>query len=580
MRATLPRLALFVLCLLQSAVLLAAPAVTVNIEGISGELLTNAQQWLTIYQQREHPLLTEGRIDRLFNKADQEIENALQPYGYYRPHIEKSLIHKSGEQWVATYRIEPGEPLRIATLDWRIDGDAVDDKVFQKLWGTFPLHEGNILNQALYEQSKHDLLKLANERGYFDAEFTTARITIDLKSYSADVVLHFNSGRRYLFGDTELNQDVLDDGLLHRYLSYHKGDPYDIDKLLDLQQGLMGSDYFESVELQPQSPNHTTGSVPVVVNMTPRKRNRYTLAFGYGTDTGPRGKLGWAVPRVNRRGHRFESEYSASGIGNSLNLRYRIPIRDPRREEIIFNGGLANTRLETSESRIATVGASLLQVQGPWQETLSLNYHNEVYTIANVERHTILVMPGISVSRHISSRYVLVDQGLLLNGEVRGGAKGALSDINFFQGKIHVKGITSLGEKQRLITRGTFGGTNTDNFDRLPASLRFYTGGAQTVRGYRYQSLGPTDSQGNVIGGKYLLIGSAEYERRINQDWSWALFIDGGNAMNDLSTPLKQGAGIGVRWQTPVGPLRFDIAWAISEPGNPKRPHISIGPDL
>lgn len=582
MNQPLIRLSLFALGLFYSATLLAAPVVTVKIEGVSGELLTNVEQWLSINQQREHPLLTEGRIRRLHGKADQEINSALQPYGYYRPHVEKSLKLEGDEQWSATYRIEPGEPLRIIALEWRIDGEAADDTAFKKLWHDFPLHQGDTLDQSRYEQSKRELLKLAGERGYFDADFTTARIAIDLEQYSAQITLHFNSGPRYRFGATQLNQEVLDDNFLHRFVPYGEGDPYNINQLLELQQGLMGSDYFSLVELQPQPPNRAEGSVPVVVNLEPRKRNRYLLALGYGTDTGPRGKLGWEVPRVNRAGHRFDTEYKASAIGNSISGRYRIPINDPRKEQLIISGGLSTTRLDTSASSIATLGVSLLQVDGPWQQTLSLNYHNESFTIADVERRTTLLMPGLSVSRLISSDsdYLLIDQGLRISAEARGGAKGALSDINFFQGKVHLKGITSLSERQRLITRGTFGGTNANEFDRLPASLRFYAGGSQSVRGYRYQSLGPTDDQGRVIGGKYLLIGSAEYELRLNQDWSWALFIDGGNAMNDFKTAMKQGAGTGVRWQTPIGPLRFDLAWAISEPGTPWRIHINIGPDL
>jgi translocation and assembly module TamA len=569
-----------ILSLFYSATLLAAPVVTVEIKGVSGLLLTNVQQWLSIEQQREHPLLTEGRILQLHGKADQEINSALQPYGYYRPRIEKSLTRLEGGQWRATYRIELGEPLFITALEWKIDGMAADDEAFKKLWGEFPLQPSDVLNQARYEQAKRDLIKLANERGYFDATFTTARIAIDLKQYTAHITLHFNSGQRYRFGATALHQDVLDDNFLRRYIPYAEGDPYNIEQLLDLQRGLMGSDYFSVVELQPQQPISGDGSVPVVVNMIPRKDRRYLLALGYGTDTGPRAKVGLEVPRVNSEGHRFDVDYRVSAIGNSLNAHYRIPIRDPRQEQLIFSSALTTTRLENNVSRIATVGVSLLQVQGPWQETVSLNYHNESYTISDVERRTTLVMPGISLSRHLTSHYVLLDQGLLLSAEARGGAKGAFSDTNFFQGQFHLKGITSLTERQRLITRGTAGGTNALEFDKIPASLRFYAGGSESVRGYRYQSLGPTDDQGRVVGGKYLLTGSVEYELRLNQDWSWAVFADAGNAVNDFKTAMKQGSGTGVRWQTPVGPLRFDIAWAISEPDNPWRIHINIGPDL
>ncbi len=571
---------LIIVNLLHGAVAMAAPAVTITIEGVDNELLTNVQQLLSVEQQREHPLLAEGRIQRLHSKADEEINNALQPFGYYRATIKKNLVLKSDEQWYATYNIALGEPLTITTLTRTIGGDAATDAPLKELWDSFPLKEGDVLNQSLYEQAKRDMLKLANERGYFDADFTIAQIAIDLKQYTSHITLQFSSGARYHFGQTELNQSVLNEDFLYRFVPFEQGDPYSINKLLDLQQGLMGSDYFSVVELQPQLPNRRDNTVPVLVNLEPRKQHRYLIALGYGTDTGPRGKLGWEMPRINRAGHRIDTEYRASAIGNNLSGRYRIPIRNPRKEQLIFSGSLANTRLDSSESSIANLGASLLQVHGPWQETFSLNYHNESYKIANIDRRTTLLMPGFSISRRLSGDHALIDQGLRLSAEIRGGAKGAFSDINFFQGQLHAKGITSLSERQRLIMRGTIGGINAIEFDKLPASLRFYAGGTQSVRGFRYQSLSPLNSDGKEIGGKYLLTSSAEYELRLNQEWSWALFVDAGNAFNDFNPNIKKGVGTGIRWQTPVGPLRFDIASAISEPGRPWKFHINVGPDL
>ena len=327
---------LIIVSLLHGAVVMAAPAITVTIEGIDNELLTNVQQLLSIEQQREHPLLTEGRIQRLHSKADEEINNALQPFGYYRTTIKKNLVLKSDEQWYATYDIALGEPLKITTLTRIIGGDATSDDALKELWDSFPLKEGDVLNQSLYEQAKRDMLKLANERGYFDADFTIAKIAIDLKLYSSSITLQFSSGARYHFGQTELNQSVLNEDFLYRFVPYEQGDPYSINKLLDLQQGLMGSDYFSVVELQPQPPNRRDNTVPVLVNLEPRKQYRYLMALGYGTDTGPRGKLGWEMPRINRAGHRIDTEYRASAIGNNLSGRYRIPIRNPRKEQLIF----------------------------------------------------------------------------------------------------------------------------------------------------------------------------------------------------------------------------------------------------
>ena len=110
--------------------------------------------------------------------------------------------------------------------------------------------------------------------------------------------------------------------------------------------------------------------------------------------------------------------------------------------------------------------------------------------------------------------------------------------------------------------------------------MRFFTGGAQSVRGYAYQSLGPVDANGEVTGGKYLVVGSIEFEHSFKNKWGVAAFYDVGNAINDISDDLKKGTGIGVRWKSPVGPVRIDLASAISLEGNPWRIHITIGPDL
>jgi translocation and assembly module TamA len=131
-----------------------------------------------------------------------------------------------------------------------------------------------------------------------------------------------------------------------------------------------------------------------------------------------------------------------------------------------------------------------------------------------------------------------------------------------------------------LLARGTLGTTIVDQFATLPASVRFFTGGSTTVRGYSYNSLGPKDANGEVVGGKYLLVGSLEFEHKFTPRWAWAVFYDIGNAIDDFNDPLKEGAGGGIRWQSPVGPVRLDVGFALSENTRPWEIHFNIGPDL
>jgi translocation and assembly module TamA len=136
----------------------------------------------------------------------------------------------------------------------------------------------------------------------------------------------------------------------------------------------------------------------------------------------------------------------------------------------------------------------------------------------------------------------------------------------------------------RLIVRGRAGAILEDHvFDRVPLSLRFFAGGDNSVRGYDYESLGPRNALGELIGGNRVFEASVEYEHPLTESWSIATFVDAGNAFLGSDFKLRTGAGIGARWFTPIGPIRLDVAWPIDmAPGEDAGPrlHISLGPDL
>ncbi len=572
---------LTVLCGLCSFAVMAQPRVDIELIGIDGELATNVRLYLGIEQQKEHALLSEGRIRRLHKKAPRDISNALQPYGYYRPKIETDLTQTNGEIWRATYTIDPGPQLTIAAIDLEVRGEMYADVAFHPLIANLPLRQSEGFTHTAYENTKANLAKLAAERGYFDARFIEHRIEIDLDAYEARITLHYDSGPRYRYGEVVLAQDVIDAELLQRYIPFKQGDPYDLNEVVELQQALNDSDFFNLVEVSPGEQQADTKEIPVTVVLTPRKRHKYTFGLGYGTDTGARTKFGWEMPRINQLGHRFDSELKLSQIGYSVSANYRIPIFNPRTDQLVYSAGVVNEETDTSTSTIRTLGASINRGRNPWRETLSLNYQQEEFEVSDDIGDSTLLMPGVSWSRIWGSRRIfLVLDGVRLDLSLRGASDKFISDTNFFQAHSGIKAIYSLWPGGRVIGRGRLGSTWTDSFHQLPASVRFFAGGSQSVRGYSYQSLGPLDANGKVEGGKHLMVGSLEYDHRIKGKWSAAVFFDRGNAINTMNDPLESGAGFGIRWQSPIGPIRFDIANAISREDRPWRLHINIGPDL
>jgi len=135
--------------------------------------------------------------------------------------------------------------------------------------------------------------------------------------------------------------------------------------------------------------------------------------------------------------------------------------------------------------------------------------------------------------------------------------------------------------------RTEIGSTQLDDFSDLPASVRFFAGGDTSVRGYAFESLGPTETvvvdgveKTEVVGGNNLLVNSIEYDYLFKDTkWAAAIFFDAGNAANDTEIDVKRGAGVGARWISPIGPIRIDVAKAL-DGDEDWRLHITMGPDL
>jgi translocation and assembly module TamA len=574
------RLALALLIGLVSPMLFAQMTIDIDVSGVDKILENNIRLFLSLEQQKKHPLMSEGRLRRLHKKAPKEITRALQPYGYYRPAIKTELVQTSDNNWRASYSVDQGPPLLIGEFDFAISKEMAEDPEFRQLSDKLPLHKGEIFNHLEYETTKIDLARLAAERGYVDARFTEHTVTIDLEDYEARITLHYEGGRRYRFGTVQLEQDLLEPQLLQRYIPFEHGSPFRYDALIDLQQALNDSNYFQTVEVSPGQPQTDIAEIPVTVALTPRKPHRYSLGFGYGTDTGARTSFNWEVPRVNRYGHRINSEAKFSEIGYSLSASYRVPVLNPRTDQMIYNIAQVNEKTDVSDSTVRTIGANLNRNRGPWRESLSLTYQEEKFVVGGDRGVSTLLMPGVHWSRSWGNSSIFTFDGLRFDIGLRGAREDLISDVSFLQLQGGIKAINRLGQRNRLITRGRIGTTWTQDFHQLPSSVRFFAGGAQSVRGFAYQSLGPRDEGGEVIGGNHLMVGSIEFEHSLNDKWGAAAFYDVGNAMDSFADKLERGAGMGIRWRSPVGPVRIDLATAISRDDHPWRLHISIGPDL
>ncbi len=571
--------------LLPALLLLASSAVgagplTVTIEGVDGELADNVRGLLslTAYEGEE---LTPARLRSLLAGTPEDVTTALQPFGYYQPEVETELASAPEADRVIV-RVTPGQRTQIDTLDIRIEGPGREDATLQQQAREFPLQPGEPVLHADYESGKRELRRYALDRGYLDAKYRESVLAVQPEAQRAEIRLRLASGERYRFGEIDLQQDVLRESLLRRYLPFTSGDYYSTDELLSLQTRLYNTGYYELVEIEPLRDQGTAGSVPIVVRMTPEDRHLYRAGIGFATDTGPRVSLGYENRRINDRGHRWTSDAQISGVRVDWNTRYYIPIDDPTTDSLSFAGGVRSTEIENRSNDILALGIARLNVFDRWQRTLKLDLERETYDFGPAfdEDDSVLLLPGMGWT------YARIDdvrdptRGFRWSLETIGALEQLLSDATFLQATSDTRYLRQLWPNGRVILRNQLGATLTGAFDDLPLSKRFYTGGDYTVRGYDYLTLGERDDSGSKVGGKYLATASAEYEHYLRGNLGAAVFYDVGSAFTTFDK-LFSAPGVGLRYKTPVGPVRFDIAFPLdAEAEDSFRLHLTLGTNL
>jgi translocation and assembly module TamA len=566
--------------------LIAAPAVAVNVEvdveGIRGELRDNVQASLSL-ARAEDP--SADRVRVLHGQAAEEIAAALQPFGHYRPRID-SRLEPQGDGFRARYDVDPGPQMRLAGVDLQVTGPGADERAFQEALREFPLRRGSAVLHAAYEAGKQRLVEAAAGHGFLDGEFFVHQIRVDLAAYTARVRLHFHTGPQYRFGEVTFGEGMVREELLRGHVPFRTGDPFDLRQLLELQNSLSASGYFRRVEVVPQEERASDLHVPVQVLLVPNREQRWSFGLGYGPETGGRATIGLDLRRVNRRGHRAEFDVHGSEIESRFAASYIVPKRRARTDFTTYSLGYAELDSDIKEHRTAVVGVGLDRERGGWRERLELRWQQEDFTVGPDSGTSELLTPQVSWRRVEADDVLYPLRGHELRFQVRGAAEGVLANASFVQGLAEAQYVRSLWGPVRGMARVTVGYTESPDFRELPATIRFFAGGDQSVRGYGYQELTPRTAEGLPIGAPALTTASFELDALFLEfekfgRWGLAVFYDTGNAMNRFSHgDLVAGAGVGLRWLSPVGLVRADAAVALDLPEQPIRFHFSLGPDL
>ncbi len=515
--------------------------------------------------------------ERLLRRLRRSAIEVLATEGYFSPQV---TVGDDGERR-ARYllRVEPGLRTRVRAIDITLRGpiEQRPERIRELLDG-WELDVGAEFRDSAWSAAKARLLARVQQRDYPAARIADSQAEVDADDAAARLTLVIDSGPAFTLGALQVRGLArYDEALVHRFSEFELGEPYDATRLLEFQRRMQQAPYFSTVLVEVAADPAAPTEVPIVVTVREAPSKRISTGVGFSTNTGAR--LEATYRHVGLFSHPYTLQ-SGFGIDQTRAIVYADLLLPPKPNGALDSIGVLaeRTDIENLITRRWAVGVARADSPGGLPSAGGASYDNRISLKAQRESvrergaapETEFTNDTLTLANTWTRRTVdsLTDPRrgdvLALTGAFgvsRAGLSNLLSEAYFHAYGRYVRYLPLFGQHQ-LILRGEIGHVVADDLRFVPLDYRFRTGGAGSVRGYQYQSLGVPTEAGAVVGARSLAVGSAEYVHWLTPRWGGALFYDVGDADNDLlRIRWARGYGAGARWRTLAGPLALDLAY-------------------
>jgi translocation and assembly module TamA len=548
------------------------------------------ERHLELGRYREVPDLDDAEIARLIVLAERQARELLGTLGYFSPDVR--ITREPGARPRLVAAVEPGATTVVSDVDIAFEGaiagatesDIVAQRdLIRERWG---LPAGQPFTQGAWDDAKAQALRRLAAKRFLAGRISYSLADVDAAGNRAALGLRLDSGPVYRLGDLEVKGvERYDARLVPRLARLPRGSEYDRDRITQAQLRLTGSGYYDSAFIYVD-PEGDPAAAPVQVTVREARLQKLVLGVGLTTDSGARlsvehthnrlPAVGWravSALQLDRKAPSVQTEWTA--IPDEQGWRWSVLGRAERVEDgdLVTQGQRLrfgrfrsqdhidrNMYLQYDRARVRSIsGLPLDAAETGSGSALSVNY---VWTGRYFEE---LPSPtrGFGVSVELGG-------GVTLEGD----------RAPFQRTVVRWLGLRPLS-RGRLQLRAEGGAVLARPSAQLPATQLFRTGGDTTVRGYGYRDIGVALPNGTVGPGRYLAVGSVEWQRPIRRGgvdsaWESLLFVDAGavaNRVNDLRPAV--GVGTGVRWRSPIGPVEAAIAYGVK--ARKLRLHFSVG---
>lgn len=527
-----------------------------------------------------------------------KVTKAVRAFSYYQFSLElKDFNKKSFNNKNAIIVLKLGEKLTVDSVNIEIDGDSVGEAHFptelKDIIDSLKKLKGKPFDHSKYEGLKSRIQSFALIFGYFDFLLEKNQVKVSLEKNQAQIDWKLHFGSRYRFGQLIYLSENKGSALVNSVKPFEEGAFFDQQKISEFTQQIRQTAYYDNVLARANinamnEQNKLNKTVPIELLLKTKPRDTYQFGVGASTDSGPRFTANWKRPWVNLRGHSMSSELYLSDPKKNVSLAYTIPMANPLNDFLKIQMGYQELNEEQRDTQTYTLAAQRqwgAKNQDEWDKIGFVRYEYENFVQGlEVEKSTQLLLPGITFNRVRKSGDLFIDWGDRQQFTLEAGSESMISDINIVRAIARTKWIRTFA-KHRWILRGEAGAIVTNDFEKVPSTLRFFIGGDQSVRGFGLNKVSEEridDVSGlpELIGARFLAVASTEYAYQVSDNWRAAVFFDVGSADNDFGKSPVYGVGAGTHWLSPIGTVRIYIARGFNEDERTWRLHFSIGPGL
>jgi outer membrane protein insertion porin family/translocation and assembly module TamA len=567
---------------------------------ISGNDQIDSSELAEVLSTKTRPWYAPWQARPLFDPAvfTSDLQRLVQFYrdkGYYETKVSHDLEVDTSEGLVtAEIRVSEGAPIKVAQISVEIlDAPELKSELEARL-RKLPLREGQIFAVEAYQQTESQIKEFFYDKGRALVEIQR-KAQVILDRHEARVSYILKVGPAANFGPTIVEglKDV-DKEIVLREVAYQPGESFSGTALRTTEKNLRELDLFSVIGIEPQPSLGDANAVPVRIRVEEKPPREIRVGLGYGTEDQLRGQARWRHNNWLGGGRRLEVGVKASFIARELNLQFLQPHFLGPKNRFIINAG---PQQFDEPGYFLTATRAQPKIERKFTDRLTgfLAYRVEYDRLSEVEPETIRALAPFEKKGLLSG----LSAGFLWNkaddplnpttgwilsflGEQVGGFLGG--GFDFYKFRAEVKGYYPLAEKTVFASRLRLGFAEPLHGDEeVPIFERFYAGGDNSVRGYGRSRLGPLSTADDPLGGRSLIEGSFELRQQFSEKLGGALFVDFGQVSLrsfDLRVDdLRFSAGFGVRYTTPVGPLRFDIGFPFRPPKGDRawQIHFNIG---